>query len=84
MKSQTIRLLALLGAFALVLAACDIDGGGDTTTSEAATETTAAPDTTEASGGADHVRRRWSKRRSLREHHRVRVLHRRADHGEGR
>ena len=48
MKSQTIRLLALLGAFALVLAACG-DESGDTTTSEAATETTAAPDTTEGS-----------------------------------
>ncbi|MGH8948918.1 MAG: substrate-binding domain-containing protein, partial [Acidimicrobiia bacterium] len=33
MKSRTIRLLAMLGAFALLLAACDIDAGGDTTTS---------------------------------------------------
>jgi phosphate transport system substrate-binding protein len=49
MKSRTIRLLALLGALALVLAACGGDGSGDTTTSEAAAETTeAAPDTTEA------------------------------------
>jgi phosphate transport system substrate-binding protein len=49
MKSRTIRLLALLGALALVLAACAGDGAGDTTTSEAAAETTeAAPDTTEA------------------------------------
>ncbi len=49
MKSRTIRLLALLGVFALVLAACGGDGSGDTTTSEAATETTeAAPDTTAA------------------------------------
>ena len=49
MKSRTIRLLALLGALALVLAACGGDGSGDTTTSGAASETTeAAPDTTAA------------------------------------
>ena len=61
MKSRTIRLLALLGAFALVLAACDIDGGGDTTTSEAADGDHSSPRHHRTIRGADDFGRGWSK-----------------------
>ncbi|HJQ90868.1 MAG TPA: substrate-binding domain-containing protein, partial [Acidimicrobiia bacterium] len=59
MKSRTIRLLALLGALSLVLAACGGDGSGDATTTAPTAETTVggsdttepATETTGGSGG---------------------------------
>ncbi|REK24712.1 MAG: ABC transporter substrate-binding protein [Actinobacteria bacterium] len=47
---KRIRLISIVGVFALVLAACGTGEGGDTTTTEAETTTTAAGETTTTAG----------------------------------